>query len=135
MILEQLHNTRGGVLEVSGIADALVTELSKAGYTALLVDRAPVFDKETLVHALYQSCGLPAHFGFNWDALEAVLKASSIRSENANTKGELLMFRNFGVLEQRSPNVAATFLDIIDVAVKTRQEKEFVPLWLVKITG
>jgi hypothetical protein len=57
------------VLETTADFKDIISSLRNEGYLAVLVDRAPVFNKETLLHALYQSCVFPAYFGFNWDAL------------------------------------------------------------------
>lgn len=48
---------------------ALRHALAAAGWRVLVLDRAPVVDKATLLHACYQSGEYPAGFGFNWDAL------------------------------------------------------------------
>ncbi len=50
--------------------EAVMQQLREQGVQPVWVDRAPVFDKATLLHALYQALQLPAWFGFNWDALE-----------------------------------------------------------------
>ena len=129
-MVEQLLQTNDAVLETSQSVKDTITELREAGYFAILVDRAPVFNKETLLHALYQSCVFPAYFGFNWDALEDTLKTDWLES-SPTFKGYVLVFRNFAVLEERAENVAKTFLDIVRDAAKSRQEKGKVPLYVV----
>ena len=84
-------------------------KLDAAGVDAVWVDRAPVFDRATLLHALYQALQLPAWFGFNWDALEECLADLN----NADGKPFVLVFTDFEVLEERDPAAADTFLDIV----------------------
>jgi RNAse (barnase) inhibitor barstar len=129
-MLEQLLRTNDGLLETTQSVKATLTELREAGYFAVLVDRAPVFDKETLLHALYQSCIFPAYFGFNWDALEDTLKSDWLEP-TGDLKGYVLVFRNFTVLEERAKNVAETFLDIVRDIAKVRQEKGKTPLYVI----
>ncbi|MCA9838699.1 MAG: barstar family protein [Trueperaceae bacterium] len=95
-------------------AKELTKILEKEGYFAVLVDRAPVFNKDTLLHAFYQGCEFPAYFGFNWDALEdCLLDFSWIIAEMY-----VLIFQNYEVLRERTPEVAETLEAIIkDVAL------------------
>jgi RNAse (barnase) inhibitor barstar len=125
-----LSKTSGVVLESTQSFKEIISELRSQGYFAVLVDRAPVFNKETLLHALYQSCVFPASFGFNWDALEDTLLDFSWLEEQP--KGFALVFRNFGVLEERAPNVAETLLEIVNDVAKVRKEKMRSPLFIVK---
>jgi hypothetical protein len=119
------------VLESTQNVRDTIHELRSSGYFAVLVDRAPVFSKETLLHALYQSCVFPASFGFNWDALEdSLLDFSWI---DQDVKGYVLVFRNFAVLEERTANVAETFLEIVHDVAKVRQGKSRPPLFIVKL--
>jgi RNAse (barnase) inhibitor barstar len=129
-MVEQLLRTNDVVLETSQSDKETLVELREAGYFAVLVDRAPVFNKETLLHALYQSCVFPAYFGFNWDALEDTLKSDWLGDTRA-FKGYVLVFRNFAVLEERAKNVAETFLGIVRDVVKARREKDNPPLYVV----
>lgn len=87
----------------------LLQRLWEDGYDAVWIDRAPVFDRSTLLHALYQALSLPAWFGFNWDALEDAL----FGDEAAETPPRLLVFRDFELLEERDPETARVFLDIV----------------------
>lgn len=129
-MLEQLLQTNDVLLETGQSVKDVLGELREAGYFAVLVDRAPVFNKETLLHALYQSCMLPGYFGFNWDALEDTLASDWLEPVHP-FKGYVLVFRNFGLLEARAENVAKTFLDIVRDVGKTRQEKDKAPLYVV----
>lgn len=119
------------VLESTQNIKELLNELRGEGYFAVLVDRAPVFNKETLLHALYQSCVFPASFGFNWDALEDTLLDFSWLEQQP--KGFALVFRNFSVLEERAPNVAETLLEIVRDVAKVRKEKNRLPLFVIKV--
>lgn len=89
---------------------AVLERLRSEGYDAVWVDRAPVFDKATLLHALYQALALPAHFGFNWDALADAL----FGPENGEAPPRVLVFRDLELLEERDPESARVFLEIID---------------------
>ena len=83
--------------------------LRAQGLDPVWVDRAPVFDKTTLLHALYQSLQLPGWFGFNWDALADAL--GELASESAVPR--VLVFADFALLESSDSESAAIFLDIL----------------------
>ncbi len=91
-------------------ADAVVERLAAAGFHAVRVDRAPVFDRETLMHALYQALQLPAWFGFNLDALADALGAL----EAIKGRRWVLVFQDFTVLEDSDPELAEAFCEIAD---------------------
>ena len=93
----------------SSKVDAVLQKLHGEGVQAIWVDRAPVFDKTTLLHALYQALQLPAWFGFNWDALEDCLHDVGSHSSVPH----VLVFNDFELLEEREPATAETFLDIM----------------------
>jgi hypothetical protein len=126
-----LSQSNEAVLESTQSFKEMISELRSQGYFTVLVDRAPVFSKETLLHALYQSCVFPANFGFNWDALEDTLSSFS----RADAKGYVLVFRNFSVLQERDSKVAETFLDIVRDTAQIRQEKNKTPLFVVNVRG
>jgi len=88
---------------------AIVDRLRSEGLDAVWVDRAPVFDKTSLLHALYQSLPLTGDFGFNWDALEDALYGP----ENPDAPARVLIFRDFELLEERDPNSARVFTEIV----------------------
>jgi Barstar (barnase inhibitor) len=138
-ILEKIAQTSDGILESNQNVREMLGELRSAGYFAVLVDRATVFDKATLLHALYQSCVFPAYFGFNWDALEDTLLDFSwldfswLGVTQQEVKGYVLVFRNFAVLEERAENVAETFLEIVRDVVKVRREKKAASLLVVMV--
>jgi hypothetical protein len=90
--------------------ESVLADLRADGIDAVWVDRAPVFDKSTLLHALYQSLQLPAWFGFNWDALQDAL----FGPEDDDAPSRMLVFRDFELLEERDPDSARTFLDIVE---------------------
>ena len=105
----------------------LLHAFEAAGAFAALVDRAPVFDKTTLLHALYQACRMPAYFGFNWDALEDSLRDFSWLEATAY----VLVFDDFALLGERAPKVAETLEAIVKDVNAERLEAARVPLMLV----
>lgn len=88
---------------------AAIARLRAEGVDAVWVDRAPVFDKTSLLHALYQALPLTADFGFNWDALEDAL----FGPEDPDAPPRVLVFRDLELLEERDPDTARTFLAIV----------------------
>ena len=80
---------------------------------ATVVDRAPVFSKETLLHAIYQSCQFPATFGFNWDALyDCLLDFSWIPQQKL-----VLIFKDLELLKIRQLEGFNSFMEILsDIA-------------------
>jgi hypothetical protein len=90
--------------------EAVLAELRADGIEGVWVDRAPVFDKDTLLHALYQALQLPAWFGFNWDALQDAL----FGPEDPDAAPRMLVFRDFELMEERDPETARLFLEIVD---------------------
>jgi len=130
-------------------ADVVMTGFELDGYTAIIVDQAPVFNKFTLLHALYQNCSLPAYFGFNWDALNDVLTTlddgvadmdtpnaagDSEESDDEVSEGIMLIFNDFSTLEERAEDVASTFLEIVDEAAEKREANDAPPLKIVALT-
>lgn len=120
--IETIMTAHSATLELASHHSAadIVSALRLEGCRAVLIDRAPVFDKPTLLHALYQACGFPAYFGFNWDALSDVLVEQADPSQPAGTEQSaerrlplILLFQDFDLLGARSPDVAQTFLDIV----------------------
>jgi RNAse (barnase) inhibitor barstar len=110
--IERILNARSAALELSSdlpVAD-IVSALELEGCRVAILDRAPVFDKDTLLHALYQGCGFPAYFGFNWDALSDAL----VEKIGEESRPLILIFQDFDLLGARAPDVAQTFLDIFD---------------------
>ncbi len=112
-------------------AKSLVKRLESEGFFATLVDRAPVFNKDTLLHALYQSCFFPGYFGFNWDALEDSLNDFSWLIAD----GYVLVFQDFEVLKERSPEVAETFEAIVNDVFKIRKEAGRKPLIILLLNS
>jgi RNAse (barnase) inhibitor barstar len=110
--IERILTARSARLELPNdnpVAD-IVSALESEGCRVVILDRAPIFDKETLLHALYQGCGFPAYFGFNWDALTDAL-VEQVEEESLPL---ILIFQDFDLLRDRNPDVAQTFIDIID---------------------
>jgi RNAse (barnase) inhibitor barstar len=89
--------------------ETLVRRLRHDGLDAVWVDRAPVYDRETLLHALYQALPLTGDFGFNWDALADALYGP----EDPDALPRVLVFRDLELLEERDPAAARIFLDIV----------------------
>jgi RNAse (barnase) inhibitor barstar len=122
-------NNANAVIEV---APALITharfanELAYAGLHAMVIDRAPVFDKTTLLHALYQSCQFPAYFGFNWDALLDCLSDFGWHA----AKGYALIVRNAEVIKNRNPDDWVTFLEVVRAAAQRRADAGAAPLYM-----
>jgi RNAse (barnase) inhibitor barstar len=105
---------RSGVVRVERPmeADRAVDRLNATGFRAVRVDRAPVFDRDTLMHALYQALELPAWFGFNLDALADALNGLRPRQG----KRWVLVFQNFSVLEDADAELAEIFCEIVEEA-------------------
>jgi hypothetical protein len=91
------------------VVAAVIARLQAQGIEAVWVDRAPVFDRTSLLHALYQALLLTADFGFNWDALEDAL----FGPEDPDSPPRVLVFHDLEVLEERDPETARTFLAIV----------------------
>ncbi len=120
------------IIEVpsASLTDLLIG-LERAGFLVIRVDRAKVFSKETLLHALYQSCQFPAYFGFNFDALEECLNDFSW----LEAKGFALVFADFGPLEERAPEDARTFLEIVQTVSAARRADGVEALKLILARG
>ena len=87
--------------------------LTESAYHAVFVDRAPVFDRDTLMHALYQGLRFPGYFGFNWDGLKDCLTAL----EGMEGRKFILVFSD---LSQLPPEVRSTFLETVSEANEVR---------------
>jgi hypothetical protein len=105
--------------------------LRAEGFFTAELDRAPIFNKETLMHALYQACRLPAYFGFNWDALEDSLNDFSWIVADAY----VLIIRDFELLKERAPEIAKTFRELIHDVAKTRQAAKKKPLCVLLLSS
>ncbi len=88
--------------------------LNDREHHAAIIDRAPVFNKETLLHALYQSLRFPGYFGFTWDALEDMLV--SLKGEPGH--GFALLFHD---LSQLPGEDRAEFTEAIGDANEVRE--------------
>jgi RNAse (barnase) inhibitor barstar len=126
-LLSRITGAQGdAVVEApAALAEPLRERLERLGWFVALVDRAPVFGKESLLHALYQSCEFPAHFGFNWDALLDCLSDWEWKP----APGYALLFRDLDLLERRAPEVARSFLEVVRAARAERKT----PLRLVRL--
>jgi hypothetical protein len=111
---------------------ALRAALHGAGWFETRLDRAPVVDKGTLLHALYQCGEYPAGFGFNWDALLDALRDLSWLEP---ASGVAMVWRHPGVLATRAPDVAATFREIVEEAAAHRAAHGYPPLRVLVPAG
>lgn len=106
--------------------------LQDDGWYVSTLDRAPVYDKTTLLHALYQSGEYPAGFGFNWDAL---LDALRDLDWLASARGIALVWRHPDVLLERAPDVLVTFREVVDEAAAHRAAQGYPPLRVLVPAG
>ncbi|MEP7116223.1 MAG: barstar family protein [Acidobacteriota bacterium] len=109
-------------------APALAAGLRARGWFVATLDRAPVVDKPTLMHALYQSGRYPAGFGFNWDALADALRDLEWLEP---ATGVAFIWHDPDVLEARSPEAYATLREIVDDAHSERVARGHAPLRFV----
>jgi len=132
-LVKQMTDSKESILRPSEAFSVKELEFAfeAQGFFVTLLDRAPIVSKETLLHALYQACYFPAYFGFNWDALEDSLNDFSWMVADAY----ILLFRDFGVLEARSPEVANSFLEIIKDVASNRQRQGRKPLKLLVLVS
>ncbi len=70
--------------------------LSTHGIYTTIIDRAPIWNYESLMHAFYQNCEFPGWFGFNWNAL----KDSLCDFEWAPATGYVLIYQNPSLLKR-----------------------------------
>jgi RNAse (barnase) inhibitor barstar len=126
--LEASSTSAEAVIEVpAAMISDLETKLVARGFFVARVDRAKVFSKDTLMHALYQACQFPAYFGFNFDALEECLNDLSW----LQAKGFALVFHDFALLEERAPDDAKTFLEIVREVSDARRNDGVAALKLI----
>ena len=128
-VVENVLNSKTSLHAVQSATPTheLLHAFETAGAFAALIDRAPVFDKTTLLHALYQACRMPAYFGFNWDALEDALRDFSWLEAGAY----VLVFDDYALLQKRDPATANTLEDIVRDVNTQRLESSRAPLMLV----
>ena len=94
-------------------------EFTRRGCFFGAIDSAPVFDKLSLMHALYQTCAMPAHFGFNWDALADSLSDWSWLPAT----GHVLALRDPRPLRERAPADLRVFEDVVRAAAARQAER------------
>ena len=111
---------------------ALRHAIAAAGWRVVVLDRAPVVDKPTLLHACYQSGQYPAGFGFNWDALVDALRDLSWLEPAA---GIAILWRHPDVLESRDPATAATFREVVEEAAGERAAAGYPLLRVIQSRG
>lgn len=91
----------------------VTSRLNDLEYHAIVIDRAPVFDRDTLMHALYQNLRFPAYFGFNWDALKDVLTGI----DGVRKNGFVFTFSDFNQMDE---DIRSTFLEVVEEANEVR---------------
>lgn len=111
---------------------ALRRALLDARWYVSTLDRAPIYDKATLLHALYQSGEYPASFGFNWDALLDVLRDLEWLE---TARGIALVWRHPDVLAERAPDVLATFREVVEDAAVHRAARGYPPVRVLVPAG
>ena len=99
--------------------------LRQAGWYVSVVDRAPILNKETLLHAFYQAGQFPGYFGFNWDAL---LDTLSDMEWIGDVSGIAMVWRNPTVLATQDPGVFNTFCEVLAEANSARWRNNRAPL-------
>lgn len=107
----------------------LIAALKRAGMHVILIDRAPVYSKETLLHALYQNTPFPGYFGFNWDALQDVLADFSWLADTP--KGIVLVLRDAARFKADSAEDWASFTDIVETVSGIWAKKRSLPFHLL----
>ncbi len=128
---EKLNTKAGGTLELSNVPlPAELAELEAQGFFVATLDRAPVFNKDTLMHAAYQACIFPAYFGFNWDALADCFSDFSWLENN---KGVVLVYQNPNLLREEDPASHALFLQTVHDANASLHAASALPLWLLLV--
>ena len=109
--------------------NTLAAALKRAGLTVILVDRAPVYSKETLLHALYQNTPLPGYFGFNWDALQDALADFSWLE--ALPKGTVLLLKDATRFKAAATEDWETFVEIVSAVSALWAKKRQRPFHLI----
>jgi RNAse (barnase) inhibitor barstar len=90
----------------------LIQALTEIGFFAPILDKATIFDVDTLLHAFYQNCEFPSYFGFNWDALDECLR----HFEDKPAKGYVLIYRNPRPLRVLHPDAWEILVDLFETA-------------------
>lgn len=110
----------------------VVAALKQVGLQVVVIDRAPVYNKTTLLHALYQNTPFPGYFGFNWDALQDVLADFSwLKTQPA---GIVLILKNSQRFKTQATEDWETFLDIVNEVNDRWAKKRKLPFHLVTFT-
>lgn len=114
-------------------ANPLAAALKRAGLQVVVIDRAPVYNKATLLHGLYQNTPFPGYFGFNWDALQDTLADFSWLKEQP--AGIALILTNNQRFKADAPEDWETFLDIIHAVNGIWAKKRKLPFHLVTLVS
>lgn len=91
--------------------------LNDRDYHAIIIDRAPVNSRETLMHAMYQNLRFPGYFGFNWDSLKDILAGM----DGVRGKGYIFAFSDLSLLSKEDLD---EFLEVIEEANELREPHE-----------
>ena len=125
----QIKDSDELLIRVDGDFDIrdLVFLLNEGHYHAVIIDRAPVTNRETLMHALYQHLRFPGYFGFTWDSLKDILTGI----DGVPGKGFIFAFSDLSLLDEESRR---EFLEVIEDANELRETSdEFDPIQLLAL--
>jgi len=134
-VVERCKTLKGAaVIEANAALKSakLAAALKRAGLQVIVIDRAPVYDKATLLHGLYQNTPFPGYFGFNWDALQDTLADFSWLKEQP--AGIVLILKNNQRFKTSATEDWETFLDIVSEVNGTWAKKRKLPFHLVTFT-
>lgn len=113
-------------------SNALPGALARRGWFAARVDRAPLFDKATVLHGFYQAGCFPAYFGFNWDALADLLADLSwLQAQDREPAGFAFFVAHSQVLSERAPQTLTTLTELVTDVAAARLAAGRPPLVLV----
>jgi RNAse (barnase) inhibitor barstar len=114
--VNRIKETDDLLIQVDGDFDIrdLIFLLNEGHYHAIIIDRAPVTNRETLMHALYQSLRFPGYFGFTWDSLKDILTGI----EGVPGKSFIFAFSDLSLLDEDSRR---EFLEVIEDANEIRE--------------
>jgi hypothetical protein len=114
------------IIQVEGlneVAAELTQALSDRGVFVTTLDRAPIYNWDTMIHAFYQNCEFPGYFGFNSNALLDCLTDFEWRP----AKGYVLIYQDPSLLQTQDPQTWAELSVVLHYAGErwTRWAKPF----------
>ena len=95
----------------------LASLLNDRDFHAVIIDRAPVINRDTLLHAMYQHLRFPGYFGFTWDSLKDILAGM----DGVRDKGFVFAFSDLSLLPEDDRR---EFLEVIEDANEVRDDHE-----------